>query len=318
MPEHLTDALPEKACTPPAVKTAGAPAGLPARESAALTRHPERAGLRFTIVPRWCVRAQGADCAHCVEACPHGAIALTGAAPEIDPAACADCGLCQGVCDAFSSTERTVQDAAARVLRAAARGDAVYVACEDTVPTEAKPAANTVALPCLAAGCVEFWALALTAETPVVAVCDLSQCAACEKAGEEALDMFSRAIEQAQAWTGRSVGFAEEAPLERTLVEDYARNSEFDRRGIFRKLAVDATEAANGTRRAKTSTVLQDFQERQERLRATARLSDPENGKFDGFGAAGRAPRLVSPRERMLEQARERLPIIAERQGQHA
>lgn len=313
MPDHLTDALPEKACIPPAVKTAGAPAGLPARESAALTRHPERTGLRFTVVPRWCVRAQGADCTRCVEACPHGAIALTGATPEIDPAACTDCGLCQGVCDAFSSTERTVQDAAVRVLRAAARGDAVYVACEDTVPQEAKPAANTVALPCLAAGCAEFWALALTAETPVVAVCDLSQCAACEKAGEGALDMFSHAIEQAQAWTGRSVGFAEEAPLERTLVEDYARNSEFDRRGIFRKLAVDATEAANGTRRAKTSTVLQDFQERQERLRATARLSDPENGKFDGFGAAGFTPRFVSPRERMLEQACERLPCIAER-----
>ena len=84
------------------------------------------------------------------------------------------------------------------------------------------------------------------------------------------------------------------------------------------KAMIDAAEAANGTRRAKTSSVLQDFRERQERLRATARLSDPEDGKFDGFGAAGRAPRLVSPRERMLEQARERLPIIAERQGQHA
>ena len=286
--------------------------------SGSCTIHPERAGLRFTIVSRWCARAQGSDCERCVETCPHGAIALGARAPEIDPATCTDCGVCQGVCDAFSSTERTVQDAAARALRAAERGDAVYVACEDLLPDDAKPAANTVALPCLAAGCAEFWALALTAETPVVAVCDLSQCAACEKAGEGALDMFSHAIEQAQAWTGRSVGFAEEAPIECTLVEDYARNGEFDRRGIFRKLAVDATEAANGTRRVKTSSVLQDFRERQERLRATARLSDPEDGKFDGFGAAGRAPRLVSPRERMLEQARECLPIIAERQGQHA
>lgn len=282
------------------------------------TIHPERAGLRFTIVSRWCARAQGSDCERCVETCPHGAIALGARAPEIDPATCTDCGVCQGVCDAFSSTERTVHDAAARALRAAERGDAVYVACEDLLPDDAKPAANTVTLPCLAAGCAEFWTLALTAETPVIAVCDLSQCAACEKAGDGALDLFSQAIEQAQAWTGCSVGFAEEAPIERTLVEDYARNDEFDRRSIFRKLAVDAAEAANGTRRAKTSSVLQDFRERQERLRATARLSDPEDGKFDGFGAAGRAPRLVSPRERMLEQARERLPIIAERQGQHA
>lgn len=287
-----------------------------ADETTGPTVHPERAGLRFTIVADWCLRTQGNACEACAEACPHGAIALPAedaGLPLVDPALCTDCGVCQGVCDAFSSTERTVQDAAARALRAADRGDAVYAACEACVPAGTRPAANAVVFPCLAAGCAEFWTLALTADTPLVAVCDFDRCAECEIAGPDAMDRCTKAIEQAQEWTGRSVGLASELPLERTIVQDYARNDEFDRRGILRKLALDATEAANGTRRVKTASVLQDFRARQDRLRATARLTVPDDDKFKGFKPEGHERRLVPPRERMLEQAIARMPEIAER-----
>lgn len=298
---------------------ADACAGMADRTSAAAlapTAHPERAGLRFTVVPEWCVRPQGGACSRCADVCPTKAIALPPAdngTPTVLPQACTDCGVCQGVCDAFASTVRTVQDSAARVLRAAAHGDAVCVACEELVPDGEEPAANAVVLPCLAAGCAEFWTLALSAETPVLVACDFDRCRSCEKAGTEALDLFSDAIETAQAWTGRTVGFADEVPLARTLVQEYARNEEFDRRGMFRRMAVDAAEAANGTRRAKTANVLQDFRRRQERLRATARLAAPENGAFSNFVPEGRTRRLVPPRERMMEEACRRLPALAER-----
>ena len=143
----------------------------------------------------------------------------------------------------------------------------------------------------------------------------------CEKAGKEALERFTRAIETAQEWTGRTVGFAEEAPLARTLVEEYARNSEFDRRGMFRKFALDATEAASGTRRVKTSSVLQDFQARREKLRATARLYAPENSALADFTPEGRERRVADgvrlALERMLQEACTRLPSLSLR-GEHA
>lgn len=315
-------------------------------------RHPKASsvsGVDRMLAERAAVDRTPAACAACADACPHGAIVLPAAdsahtplhaetkadtttehaphnanrahmrslAPAIDWNACTDCGICQGVCDAFASTTRTAQDTAARILRIASHDEAAYVTCTEHIPENMQPAANTVALPCLAAGCAEFWALALTADTPIVAVCDMDRCMDCEKAGEGALERFTHAIETAQEWTGRTVGFAEEAPLARTLVEEYARNSEFDRRGMFRKFALDATEAASGTRRVKTSSVLQDFQARREKLRATARLYAPENSALADFTPEGRERRVITPRRRMLQEACTRLPSLSLR-GEHA
>lgn len=196
-----------------------------------------------------------------------------------------------------------MEDVAARALRAAGKADPVYVVCDPLFPEGEKPAANTVVVPCLAACCPEFWTSLLTAGTEVSAVCDFDECASCAIAGEAAVDSYAASIETAQRWTGSSVRMAESAPVQTSLAREYGRNDASERRDVLKKIALDVTEAANGTRRAKTSSVLQDFHARQERLRLTVRQSTSGDKALSSLQPDGGKKKIRTPRRTMLFRA---------------
>ena len=269
---------------------------------------------RIVVLRDFCMRAHGADCERCALACPHGAISFSeDGVPAIDADACTRCDICLGVCDAFSSTRVTMADLHARIRRIALRGESVVLTCKENVFPGLEPAANVVVLPCLACLSPEFWTLVLTENIEVSIAADLSYCADCERAGEMGELLYAHAVETAEAWSGRSVGFSDVIPEKESLVKDLANPVGVDRRSAFTNLVGDVGDIASGKRRLRNSEVLQEFYERRERSRALARLNLGNGTEFNDFVPEGRTKKTMWPKRQMLLEALDRDPDIAAR-----
>lgn len=273
-------------------------------------RHPQR----ILVLNDFCVHARGADCNRCALACPHGAIAFDeDNRPIIDMGACTTCGICLGICDAFTSSRVTMVDLHERIQRIALRGEDVVLTCKENVFPGLEPAANVVVLPCLAALSPEFWTLVLAENIPVKIAADLAYCADCERAGDMGEMLFSHAVETAEAWSGRTVTCIDEIPEKENLIRDLANPTGVDRRGAFENIVGDMSDIASGKRRLRNSEVLQQFYERRERARALARLNLNEGDDFKDFAPEGATRKQLQPKRKLLLQAIEQDPSIAPR-----
>lgn len=272
------------------------------------TVHPQR----ILVLRDFCTRFRGSACDRCARACPHGAIEFNSEElPVIDAQTCTNCGICLGICDAFTSTRVTMIDLHARVRRIALRGEDVVITCKENIFPGFQPAANVVVLPCLATLSPEFWTLVLAENIPVSIAGDLAYCADCDRAGEFGEMLFTHAIATAEQWTGRKVGYLETIPEKENLVKDLANPEGVDRRSAFTNLAADVADVASGKRRLRNSDVLQQFYERKERARARARLNLNESPQFNDFAPEGHTKQTMHPKRRMLLEAIDREPAIA-------
>ena len=243
---------------------------------------------QIVVLRDYCTRVRGADCSRCALACPHDAIGFAeDGRPTIDTDACTRCGICLGICDAFSSSRVTMIDVHARIRRIALRGEDVVLTCKENVFPGLEPAANVVVLPCLACLSPEFWTLVLTENIPVRIAADLAYCADCERAGEMGEMLYAHAVETAEEWSGAKVGYLDEIPEKENLVRDLANPEGVDRRSAFTNLVSDVGDIASGKRRLRNSDVLQQFYERKERARARARLNLVDGVQFNDFRSAG-------------------------------
>ena len=212
---------------------------------------------QIVVLRDYCTRVRGADCSRCALACPHDAIGFAeDGRPTIDTDACTRCGICLGICDAFSSSRVTMIDVHARIRRIALRGEDVVLTCKENVFPGLEPAANVVVLPCLATLSPEFWTLALAENIPVKVACDLSYCADCDRAGEVAETLYSHAIETAEKWTRKRVGFIDTIPEKEQFIKDLANPVGVDRRSAFTNLVGDVGDIASGKRRPVSYTHL--------------------------------------------------------------
>ena len=122
---------------------------------------------QIVVLRDYCTRTHGAACDRCALACPLDAISFAeDGRPVIDADACTRCGICLGICDAFSSSRVTMIDVHARIRRIALRGEDVVLTCKENIFPGLEPAANVVVLPCLACLSPEFWTLVLTENIP--------------------------------------------------------------------------------------------------------------------------------------------------------
>ncbi|OUO90813.1 4Fe-4S ferredoxin [Gordonibacter sp. An230] len=269
---------------------------------------------QIVVLRDFCIRTRGAACERCAVACPHAAIAFDeDGRPGIDENSCTHCGICLGICDAFSSTRVTMHDLHARIRRIALRGEDVMLTCKENVFPGLEPAANVVVLPCLAMLSPEFWTLVLAENVPVKVTADLAYCADCERAGEMGEMLYSHAIETAEAWSGRKVGYVDVIPEKESLVKDLADPTGVDRRSAFANPVGDVSDIATGKRRLRNSEVLQQFYERKERARALARLNLTDGIQFNDFVPEGRTRKTMHPKRQLLLEAIDRDPDIAAR-----
>ena len=251
----------------------------------------------------------------CQSACPHSAIQLLEepSLPSVDHTLCTGCGICFGVCDAFASTRNTLPDLHARIRRIALAGDRCYLTCSENIFDDMTPAKNVVVLPCLSMLSPEFWTLLMAENIRLTVACDLTYCEDCTRAGDLGGKLFPRAIEIAEQRTGGQVLFNYRIPEDKSLAETLTDNSEAsDRREVFTNFASDISEVVSGKRRLKNSAVLQDFYERRERQRATSRLKFAQSDTYSDFVPNGRVKHTLFPKQRMIVEAVQRSPEIAD------
>ena len=268
---------------------------------------------QIAVLRGFCMRAQGAACSRCALACPAEAISFEDdGRPSIDADACTRCGICLGICDAFASPRITMDDLHERFKRIAERGEDVVVTCKENIFPGLEPAANVVVLPCLASLSPEFWTLVLAENIPAKLAADLSYCADCDRAGEMGEMLYTHAIESAEAATGRTVGSLDSIPEKENLLKDMANPVGVDRRSAFENLVGDVGDIASGKRRLRNSEVLHEFLERREKARAQARLNLSDGIDFENFVPQGRTRKTMWPRRKMLLEAINCDPSIAD------
>lgn len=261
-----------------------------------------------------CLRTHGAECARCVAACPYDAIEFNEANEAyIYADACSHCGICLGVCDAFSNARITAADLYARLRRVAQRGERPILTCTRNLPPDFEPAANVVTVPCLATLSPEMWALALAEDLGVCTSIELEKCEDCVRAGNTGALLWEHALNTAQEWSGRSVAFVDEVPQKEQLVRDLVNPDDVDRRAVFDNLVSDVNDIASGKRRVRNSEVLQQFYEQRERARAHARLKLNDTPELNKFAPLGTMRKTMFPKRKLLLEALDAQPEMASR-----
>lgn len=304
--------MPDRPSDTPSRSTAPAGETLPGGPDATPREAARAQGI--VVLRDFCLREHGADCDRCARACPCGALSFEdGGKPAIDAQACSHCGICLGICDAFSSTRVTTADLHARVRRVALRGEGVVLTCEENVFPGLEPAANVIVLPCLAALSPELWTAILAEGAPVSVAADLSYCGDCSRAGAIAETLYTHAIETAQRWSGKTVGFLSQIPEKDDLVRGLANPEGIDRRSAFAGLVGGVEDIASGKRRLRNSEVLRAFHERRERARAMTRLNLGNGIEFNDFAPEGRTRKTMHPKRKLLLEAIDRDGGIAAR-----
>lgn len=272
---------------------------------------------RIVLLRDFCINPSGGRCERCAMACPADAVSFgEDGLPVIGDAACTMCGICLGICDAFTSNDVTMTDLATRMRRVAQRGEGVFVTCPKNVErlsegVEVAPC--VVEVPCLAALSPEFWTLALAEGLDLKVACDLALCAGCDRGGDVAEMLYTHAIETAQEWTGREINIVDEVPEKTGYFQSFVVSGEVDRRGALTHIADNVTDAASGEYRKRNSSVLQDFYERQERMRAQTRQMSNPLPQVNRYAEGGITHKLLQPKRKMLLDAITRDPSIAER-----
>lgn len=268
--------------------------------------------MKMITIPEHCVRPHGGDCQRCRVACPVGAISFPDekAAPVIDEALCTKCGVCMGVCDAFTSNTTTTIKLYEHLRRVAMKGEIVYLTCKENVFPGFEPAKNVTVLPCLACMPPELWTLLLAQNVPLCVACDLKYCEDCRRAPGRGELLFTRAIEVAETQTGGEVRFDREIP---ELTEDAhtVARDEFGRREAFDNVKDDALDIISGKRRLKNSDTLKDVYRKKERKRMQDMLNLSEGEVMNAFAESGRSSHTMPPRRRMLLEALVAKPEIA-------
>ncbi|MDR2721370.1 MAG: 4Fe-4S dicluster domain-containing protein [Coriobacteriaceae bacterium] len=274
---------------------------------------PEERKASVVVLRDFCTRFKGTQCDRCEKACPKSAISYTPEElPLIDTNRCTLCGICFGICDAFSSTRVTMLDLHERVRKIAAKGETVHCTCQENVFPELDPAANVVILPCLACLSPEFWTVVLSENIPVKIACDLSYCDGCAIAGENAEMLYTHAIHTAEIRTNSKIGFSNEIPEKENLLKGFTSSKGIDRRSIFTNFAGDVSDIATGKRSARNSEVIARFTERRERSKALNQLRFANSETINFFSPSGRAKKILHPKQQMLLEAVAANPAIAQ------
>lgn len=277
-----------------------------------LQKSKEACEPHILVLRDFCTRLQGSHCSDCKSACPHLAITFgDDRLAQIDPQNCTTCGICLGICDAFTSDRITMTDLHARMCRIAQEGKKIVVTCTENIVSDREVADNVVVVPCLAVLPPELWAVLLAEDIPISIAADLACCEDCAPTKSTGMHVFSAAIDTAQSWTGRAVGFEEIIPKRQDFLTTFDNPTHTDRRSALTNLAKEVVDVASGAYRARTSNVVARFYEQKERAHAQTLLALNTIDHFNTFAPEGQTKKTLFPNRHLLLQALEADPSCA-------
>lgn len=272
---------------------------------------------RILVLRDFCIRANGSTCAACGAACPHHALSFSEETPpSVDNEACTFCCICQGVCDAFTSTSNTLVSTHAAMRRIGISKRTCIITCETCACKSFALASNVISAPCLAMLPAELWCALLAEGINLAVSVDFERCNACSRAGSCATTIYGNNIAQAETWTQRSVGFVEELPLatdEGPFASLANAGEGGDRRALFTDVLAQLKDAASGNLRLRTDEKLQTLREQNQRLAAYDRLNLGNGTQFNSFVPLGRTRTIMGQKRKLLLQALNLQPDIANR-----
>lgn len=256
---------------------------------------------RLIFLKDYCIRGAQVDCNRCTHACPVAAIEIGDDGwPSIDRDRCTKCGICLGICDAFSATKRNLEALHQHIQRIAVTGERVIITCRENIPPKFIPDDNVVVLPCISCIPPEMWSLFLAENIHMSIYCDLSYCDDCDRAPVLGGMLFPRSIQIAQERNEdtdnviRTVNELPEKPRPTSAEDPLGRRQAFD------NLIGDFSQIASGKRRLKNSTTLQDVYIKRHRKAAVAQLHLIKNDDVNALMPHGTTHHVLFPRKKMV------------------
>ncbi len=265
----------------------------------------------------FCTRPYGSSCARCITACPKGAIAFANAQAAIDSQACTKCGICLGVCDAFSLVDVSAEGIRSHMRKIALSGRTVILTCSHLLPSGFTPADNVVVLPCLAALSTELLTASLAEGQKLAVAVAFDACETCTRTKGCGMDAYSHAIECAEAASEGEVAFTDDVPEwteESSFLETLGKNDAADRRETIESLKDQVVDIASGSYRMRRNEALQEAREASARMNQEPRIGGAAGTpEANAYAEGGATREVLFPRQRMILEAADVSDAVAVR-----
>lgn len=248
----------------------------------------------------FCLHMKQGECNRCALACPVGAIHYDDEGlVHIDNAACTRCGICYGICDAFTSTHLNVIDLRSRIARMTAVDKVLFITCGENIFSDTAVADDVLVVPCLACLSPELLASVLMDGVRIVIAGNLDYCDDCRIAPERGEMLYTYAFETAEGWTSRQVEFIDAVPEQEGLMD---RVNQGDRRDALSGLLSAVGDVASGHYRSKKNSAQEEYDRASENLHAImAELTTTSS--FPAFNKPGKKKTWFPRREFLVEAA---------------
>lgn len=273
---------------------------------------------RVLVLRDYCLRPWGSPCSRCEQLCPCQAITFgEDTLPDVDTERCLSCGVCVGVCDAFTLAAVNMSELYSRIRTIALQYGEVVLTSAPCVSDKESLAEHVVVLPSLALLSAEFLVNLLAQSTRLTIAGRMEDlfCAAC--GGQIAERVAASAIQLAEEWSGDKLGYVEQVP-ERCQADACGHYETKSRREyideLIASLAPGVQEQRDGVLPNETYTLQQrETSERFMRLSQRQLLSGLEVSRVNAFMAKGRLKQQLWPRRRYLLEACLSRPEIEDR-----
>lgn len=248
---------------------------------------------------QFCLHSKGGACTRCEAACPQAAISYEAdGRVSIDDAACSRCGICYGICDAFTSNKVNIIGLRAQIARMTAVDKVLYLTCRENIFSDMQPAENVLVLPCLAAASPELITSILLDVVRVVIAADLDYCEDCPIAPDCGEMLYTYAFQTAEQWSGMALEFVDNVPEQTHLMDRVNRDN---RRDALSGLMSAVGDIASGHYRSARNSALEDYDRASAKLHAV--MAELTASTFPAFNRPGKTKTWFPRRELIVEAA---------------